>query len=71
MERERGEREAEVTEMNRRRRAEYYSLKWKRPSQELQKSSQGLGIRGRSHLGMAPAYMVVLKELNIRCRAVM
>ncbi|KAG7261535.1 hypothetical protein CRUP_002600, partial [Coryphaenoides rupestris] len=40
--------------------------KLKRPSQELQKSSQGPGRRGRSHRGMAPAYMVVLKELNIR-----
>ncbi|TNN74539.1 hypothetical protein EYF80_015319 [Liparis tanakae] len=37
-----------------------------RPSQERQNSSHGLGMTGRSHLGMAPAYMVVLKELNMR-----
>ncbi len=46
-------------------------LNLKRPSHELQNSSQGLGMMGRSHLGMAPAYMVVLKELNMRCSAAM
>lgn len=46
-------------------------LNLKSPSQERQNSSHGLGMTGRSHLGMAPAYMVVLKELNMRCRALM
>lgn len=46
-------------------------LNLKRPSQELQNSSHGLGIMGRSHLGIAPAYMVVLNELNMRFKAPM
>lgn len=48
-----------------------YSLNLKRPSQELQNSSHGLGMISRSHLGIAPAYMVVLKELNMRFSASM
>lgn len=51
--------------------AVHYLLNLKRPSQERQNSSHGLGMMGRSHLGIAPAYIVVLKELNMRWRALM
>lgn len=49
----------------------YYQilLNLKSPSQDLQNSLQGFGISGRSHLGIAPAYIVVLNMLNINSRA--
>lgn len=51
--------------------ANKHILNLKSPSHERQNSSHGLGMTGRSHLGIAPAYMVVLKELNMRCSALM